>query len=133
MEKTYKIANSERCYRYKWEALMNHAPAIKTIYEIVTFNDRGEPHILYIGLAWDKDLHHSLAEHLEGIAEPKVDELIGRYTNVYFDYVLPEAGMSQDDLKDIHWALIQKNKPEYNKAPVGHSGRYQNILLQDEN
>jgi len=132
MDKTYRIVTSERCYRYKLEALENHAPAIETVYEIVTFDQTQTPKVLYVGLAWDKDLHQSLSEHLEGKAEPKVQELLKSYPDIYFDYVLPPSGISREDLQDIYWALVHKHNPPCNKESISHSGRYSNIQLEEQ-
>lgn len=131
MNKTYRLRPSARCYRYKWEALTNHAPSLKTVYEIVTFDAKGEAQILYVGLAWEKTMDQMLAAHLDGSGEPKVDDLIAKHKDVYFDYIFPDPGSTKEDLSDIQWALIQKNKPLYNKEVTAPSGRYETISLEE--
>lgn len=110
----YKIKNTEKCFRFKQEALDNHAPPYKGIYELVTFDANQNPQVLYIGAAFEKTINQSLQGHLMGTLEPAADKLLQNYPNLYFDFIAEMNAKSQDDAQDIYWWLVQKHKPPFN-------------------
>lgn len=126
--KTYHIANSEKCFRFKADAFCNHAPPNKGIYELVTFDEQQNPTVLYIGAAFDKGILASLESHAAGGLKPTAQELFDAYPNLYFDYLSSMDAKTQEDAQDIYWWLVQKHKPKYNDVEnIKHSGRFQKI------
>jgi len=124
-KRTYNIRNSEKCFRYKDEAITNHAPQKKGIYELVTFDEKQNPQVLYVGAAFDKTIYECLEGHFRGTLNPTVPDLLNKHPNLYFDY-LEEMGnaKTQEDAQDIFWWLVQKHKPSYNDvAAVRPSNR----------
>jgi len=49
--RTFKVKMSERCFRFKPDALPSHAPPKPGVYEFVTFGADGAAKVLYVGLA----------------------------------------------------------------------------------
>lgn len=130
--KTYKIFNSEKCYRFKPDALPAHAPNILGIYELVTFDQNQNAQVIYIGLAHQSIALH-LDEHLRGAREPKVADLLQKFPNLYFDLVFCREAQSPQDWQDIYWALLRKYQPPYNDSKqTTHSNRYSSIQLTEE-
>lgn len=130
--RTYRIAMSERCFRFKPEALGNHAPPRPGVYEFVVFDDKGEGKIVFVGLA-EASIQQALNQHLAGTRAPAAEVLFKKYPNaVYFDYIANSDGKALEDLKDIAGALISKNKPELNDMDkVPGSGRFTHVDLQE--
>ena len=75
-QRIYNVRNSEKCFRFKPEALTNHAPHRKGIYELVAFDANTNPIILFIGAALDKTIHECLEGHLSGERKPAAEALV---------------------------------------------------------
>lgn len=119
----FKVMMSERCFRFKPDALPSHAPQKPGVYEFVTFND-GKPEVLYVGVALGgPTVFSQLSDHLMGKAEPTAAQLFGAAKDVYFDYVADADIESLDDLKEIAAAFVVKHKPRFNEGkPAYGSG-----------
>lgn len=130
-EKTFRIVMSERCFRFKPDALPSHAPHRPGVYEFVTFDANKQPEVLYVGAALDRSVYDSLAAHMTGSAEPTAAELFGYAKDVYFDYVADADITGLEDLKDIAGALIEKWKPRFNKGAAPSSGKYGKVVVED--
>lgn len=131
--RTYRIAMSDRCFRFKPDALQNHAPARPGVYEFVTFDAKGtEGKVVFVGIA-ETSIQASLAAHLEGTAGPKAADLFKKYPDaVYFDYIQGSDAKTLDDLKDVAGILIGKHRPEFNDLnAIPTSGRFQHMDLQE--
>ncbi len=114
--RTVRLRMSDRCFRFKPEAIPGHAPAAPGVYELVTFDERQTAKVVYVGLALDTTIREALAEHWRGLRAPKGAELLQKYPNIYFDFV---AQASIDDVsqwKDVADALIVKHRPELNPS-----------------
>ncbi|OGS05284.1 MAG: hypothetical protein A3G41_00810 [Elusimicrobia bacterium RIFCSPLOWO2_12_FULL_59_9] len=131
--KTFRIVMSERCFRFKPDALFNHAPPLPGIYEFITFDENKQGKTLYVGLALDKSVQDALAEHLSDDRAPGAPDLFGKYPNaVYFDYVVHSDAETPEDLKDIAGELIRKNRPEFNDLQnIPASGRYRQVEIKE--
>ena len=130
--RTFKIRMSERCFRFKPDALGSHAPAKPGVYEFVTFDAAGKATVLYVGLALaPSNVHDALAKHMTGQAEPTSAQLFGAAKDVYFDYVADADIESLDDLKDIAGAFIAKHKPRFNGAAAPSSGKYAAVSVEE--
>lgn len=125
-KKTYRVTMSERCFRFKPDALGNHAPPIPSVYEFVTFNEARQPEVLFVGVA-SESLYASLGAHMTGKAKPTWDELFAAAKDVYFDYVASSDAAGPEDLGDIAAAFIAKNKPRLNSGPAPASGRWSEV------
>ncbi|OGR90121.1 MAG: hypothetical protein A3J74_02645 [Elusimicrobia bacterium RIFCSPHIGHO2_02_FULL_57_9] len=130
-KRVFKILLSDKCYRFKPDALPSHAPAKPGVYEFVTFNAQRQPIILYVGLALDSTIYDCLTRHLEGKAEPGAQQLFAAAKDVYFDYVAQADIDSIDDLKDIAGALIEKGKPRFNSGERPSSGKYPAVAVEE--
>ncbi len=128
-DKVFKVRMSERCFRFKPDALPSHAPAKPGVYEFVTFDAAGAPKVLYVGLA--QSVFQSLSDHLTNKAKPTSQDLFGAAKDVYFDYVADADIESIDDLKDIAGFLIDKHKPQFNSGPKPSSGKYGAVTVQE--
>ncbi|MDE2039397.1 MAG: hypothetical protein KGO96_04330 [Elusimicrobia bacterium] len=129
-DRVFRVAMSERCFRFKPDALASHAPGKPGVYEFVTFDEKGAAGVLYVGLALDATVHDCLAAHLEGRKEPTAAQLFAAAKDVYFDYVADADIESIEDLKDIAGFFIGKHKPRFNHdAPS--SGRYGAVSVED--
>lgn len=131
MNKTFKILMSERCFRFKPDALPSHAPQKPGVYEFVTFDAQRQPEVLFVGLALEKTIFASLSDHMMGQGSPASAELFAYAKDVYFDYVERADIADIEELKDIAGFLIAKHKPRFNKGPVPSSGRYSSVDLQE--
>ncbi|MBI3297371.1 MAG: hypothetical protein HYZ75_04350 [Elusimicrobia bacterium] len=131
--RTFKLRMSERCFRFKPDALPSHAPRKPGVYEFVTFNEKAEPRVLFVGVALPgagETIFDALAQHMMGDAKPGAAELFKAAKDVYFDYVVEWDG-DDEDLKDIAAAMAAKHKPELNTAPPAGSGRYSTVTLEE--
>src|SRR5437899_3066456 len=127
-EKTYRVRNSEKCFRFKPEALAAHAPDHRGIYELVTFDENQNPRVLYVGAAFEKGIQSCLEGHADGTLTPPAADLLTKHSNLYFDYLTEMDAKSMEDAQDVYWWLVQKYGPLYNdKNAVHHSGRYESI------
>ncbi len=132
-EKTYRIRNSEKCFRFKPDAFCSHAPPNKGIYELVTFDENQNPKVLFVGAAFEKGILESLESHAAGTLKPKSSDIFAKYPNLYFDYLTQMDAKTKDDAQDIYWWLVQKHQPPYNNiASISNSGRYQKIDVVEE-
>ena len=130
-KRVFKISMSERCYRFKPDALDSHAPRSPGVYEFVIFDPQLQPIVLYVGLT--DSIYASLAKHLMGSIKPTSDELFKISRDVYFDYVAASDAKDADDWKDIAGALIRRHNPRLNAGgAVPSSGRYQEIELDEQ-
>ncbi len=129
-EKTFRYCMSPRCFRYKEDAILAHAPQTAGVFEFVTFDEQNQAQILYVGLA-EKSIAQDLAEHLKGVRSPMVADLLQRHPNLYFDCVEWSDAQSGEDLKDIAAALYGMHKPSYNLEPLSGTGRYQAVKLHE--
>jgi hypothetical protein len=131
--KHFDVWMAERSYRYKEEALYSHAPQKPGIYQLVTFDEQQNGTVLYIGLTLDKSIFDALYEHWRGEREPKVQDLLAKYPNLYFGYVVDGNVKDADDLKDLYWAMVQTDKPTLiDPKTVQHTGRYSEITNKDK-
>lgn len=130
--KEFGIWQSPKSYRYKEEAILNHAPQQPGIYELVTFDEQQNAKVLYAGWVTDRSIYDALFEHWNGDREPKAQELLARYPNLYFSFILDADAQSPDDWKDIYWALGQSDKPALQDwKAFANSGRYSEVTLKE--
>lgn len=130
--KEFDIWQSERSFRYKEEALVNHAPHQPGIYEISTFPPEGGRQVVYAGLALDRGIFDALTEHWDGRREPVVSTMFEKFPNLYFSYVSETSAKTPEDLQDLFWAMVQKNKPALlDASTVKPTGRYSEITYKD--
>ena len=127
--RTFKVRMSERCFRFKPDALPSHAPPKPGVYEFVTFDAAGTAKVLYVGLA--QSVYQSLSDHLANKAEPTAEKLFAAAKDVYFDYVADADIDSIDDLKDIAGAFIAKHSPQFNAGAAPSSGKYGAVTIQE--
>lgn len=134
-ERSFKVRMSERCFRFKPDALGPHAPRVPGVYEFVTFNKAMEPEVLYVGLALPgsgKTIFDALAAHLMGNIRPSSEDLFKAAPDVYFDYVAEADTESLDELKDIAGALIARHKPRLQPStPAPSSGKYSQVSVSE--
>lgn len=134
MNRTFKLRMSERCFRFKPDALPGHAPRKPGVYEFVTFDAKMEPQVLYVGVAAPgagETVYDALAQHMMGNLRPASEDLFKAAKDVYFDFVAEWDG-DVEDLKDIAAALVAKHKPKLNTgAPPPTSGRYATVTLEE--
>lgn len=130
--RVFQIKMSKKCFRFKEEALTNHAPHAPGIYEFVVFDEQGTGTILYVGLALPPlTVHEALRRHLDNEVAPTAETLFKKTPNVYFDYVASGDIESAEDLKDIAAAFIAKNSPVFNEGPAQYTGRYSSVSVQE--
>ncbi|MBI3548012.1 MAG: hypothetical protein HY078_03060 [Elusimicrobia bacterium] len=131
-QRTFKIVMSERCFRFKPDALPSHAPRQPGVYEFVMFDANVQPIVLFVGLALPGTVYDALAAHMMGNIRPSADDLFRISKDIYFDYVASADVSSPEDLKDIAGALVAKHKPRLNPAePKFSSGQYAGVQLQE--
>jgi hypothetical protein len=130
--RTYHVRNSERCFRFKPDAFINHAPDRKGIYELVTFDAQQNPTVLFVGAAFERTIRESLEGHATGQLPPAASDLLSRHANLYFDYLELLDAKTQDDAQDVYAWLVQKHKPAYNDGAVKTSGRFAAIDVVEE-
>ncbi|MBI5199950.1 MAG: hypothetical protein HY925_00050 [Elusimicrobia bacterium] len=130
MKKTFNITMSERCFRFKPDALGPHAPRTTGVYEFVTFDAQLRPEVLYVGVAHPDTLYDALAAHLMGNRRPSKDELFAAAKDVYFDYVAQSDAASVEDLRDIAASFAAKHKPKLNGSSLPtFTGRFSEVEL----
>jgi hypothetical protein len=127
MKRTFRVAMSERCYRFKADALPSHAPHKPGVYEFVTFDAQRNPQVLFVGVALDTTVYQALDDHWNDKAEPGRTKLFAATPDVYFDYVAAADISEADELKDIAGALVAKHKPRFNEGPAPASGRHEAV------
>ena len=131
MDRVFKVTMSERCFRFKPDALGSHAPHQPGVYEFVTFDEKVQPIVLYVGAAIEKTIHDMLAAHMMGGAKPGSQDLFGAAKDVYFDYVASADISSPEDLKDIAGFYIAKHKPRFNTGEAPSSGKYAKVTVEE--
>ena len=119
--KTVRLKMSDRCFRFKPDALFSHAPASPGVYEFVTFDSAQNPKVVFVGLALERSIRDCLQEHLDGTRKPAGSELFSRYPNLYFDYVERASIGSPEEWGPVAEALRHKHKPELNEANPAES------------
>lgn len=122
---------SERCFRFKPDALGSHAPKQPGVYEFVMFDPQVQPIVLYVGLALPGTIYEALAGHIMGNGRPTSEELFKVNKDIYFDYVASADISSPEDFKDIAAALILKHKPRFNTGAAPSSGKYSEVALEE--
>jgi hypothetical protein len=127
----FRVAMSERCFRFKPDALPSHAPHKPGVYEFVVFDANKQPQVLFVGVASDKTVYELLDAHWNDKAEPGRTKLFGVSPDVYFDYVASADITDLSELQDIAGAFIAKNKPRFNSGPVPSSGRYETVEVEE--
>ena len=130
-DRKFRVVMSERCFRFKPDALPSHAPQKPGVYEFVTFDEQKNPIVLYVGLALDKTVYDCLSGHMTGSQKPTSAELFGAAKDVYFDYVADADIDELDDLKDIAGAFVSQHKPRFNQGPAPSSGKYTAVKVVD--
>jgi hypothetical protein len=135
--KHFKIRFTERIYRLHLGGIMNHAPRGSGIFELVLFPRGAEDGtVLYVGHV---PAGGSVAEHLQaifegrgGMPDEKLAAVKEAMADLYFDAVLTADCESDDDWKDLAWAIVQAKKPKLNAgASEPNSGRYANITYEE--
>ena len=127
----FRIAMSERCFRFKPDALPSHAPHKPGVYEFVTFDAQKNPQVLFVGVALTGSVYEALAAHMDNKAAPTAKELFGVSPDIYFDYVASADITEADELKDIAGAFIARHKPRFNTGPVPSSGRHASVEVEE--
>ncbi len=130
-EKSFKVLMSERCFRFKPDAIPGHAPGGPGVYEFVTFDAARRAKVLYVGVALDQTVQQVLMEHLLGRRSPTANELFGAAPDVYFDFVAKSDAKGPEDLKDIAAALIARHKPPFNQGSTPATGRFEKVHVQE--
>jgi excinuclease UvrABC nuclease subunit len=130
-DRTFRVMMSERCFRFKPDALPSHAPQKPGVYEFVTFDENKNAVVLFVGTALDKTVYDCLSAHLQGQMEPTAAQLFGAAKDVYFDYVADADIEAIDDLKDIAGAFVAKHKPRFNSGPAPTSGKYSKVTVEE--
>jgi len=129
-EHVFKYCMSPRCFRYREDAISSHAPQGPGIYEFVSFDQKQQSKVLYIGLALE-NIAADLLEHWRGAKKPAVQDLLTQHTNLYFDYVDWSEARDVHDLKDIAAALCSEHHPLYNLEPLLPTGRFEKVILKE--
>jgi excinuclease UvrABC nuclease subunit len=130
-DRKFRVMMSERCFRFKPDALPSHAPQKPGVYEFVTFDENRNPTVLFVGLALDKTVYDCLAAHMQGQQEPTAAQLFGAAKDIYFDYVADADIEALDDLKDIAGFYVGKHKPRFNSGPAPSSGKYAAVTVEE--
>jgi len=129
-ERRIQVRRSDRCFRLRPGELAQ-APRRPGVYEFLAYGRKGEPEVLYVGLALERTLYDHIADHLMGNLRPSVPELRRAHEEVFFDF-LEAADGSADDLKDIAGELMIRHNPRHNllQNPPS-SGRHRKITLME--
>lgn len=127
----FRIAMSERCFRFKPDALPSHAPHKPGVYEFVTFDAEKNPQVLFVGVALTGSVYEALAAHMDSKAAPTREQLFGVSPDIYFDYVASADIESADELQDIAGAFVAKHKPRFNTGPVPTSGKHSSVEVEE--
>lgn len=132
--RVFRVRMSERCYRFKPDALGAHAPKAPGVYEFVTFDRDMKPEVLYVGAALPGEggtIYEALAAHMMGNVRPSAEDLFQAAADVYFDYVAESDASSPEDLRDIAGALVARHKPRLNPSQAPSSGRYASVTVEE--
>ncbi|MFI5345828.1 MAG: hypothetical protein ACHQ51_05595 [Elusimicrobiota bacterium] len=131
MTKKFRVAMSERCFRFKPDALPSHAPHKPGVYEFVTFDAQKNPVVLYVGVAMDKAIYQALDDHWNDKAKPGRTELFAAAPDIYFDYVASADIADIEELKDIAGSFIARHKPKFNTGPAPTSGKHAAVEVEE--
>ncbi|MEK7233595.1 MAG: hypothetical protein AAB268_07255 [Elusimicrobiota bacterium] len=127
----FRIAMSDRCFRFKPDALPSHAPHKPGVYEFVTFDAEKNPQVLFVGVALTGSVYEALAAHMENQAAPTAQELFAVAPDIYFDYVASADINEVDELRDIAGAFVAKHKPRFNTGPAPTSGKHAAVEVEE--
>lgn len=127
----FRIAMSERCFRFKPDALLSHSPHKPGVYEFVVFDADKNPQVLFVGVALTGSVYEALAAHMDGKAAPTAKDLFGVSPDIYFDYVASADIASVDELKDIAGVFVAKHKPRFNTGPAPSSGKHEAVVVEE--
>ena len=131
--KEFGIWQSERSYRFKEEALYNHAPQAPGIYELVIFDEQQNAKVVFADWAKDKSIYDALFEHWRGEKKPTVPDLLAKYPNLYFSFIVDSDAKTPEDMQDLFYAVVQSDKPELvDASAVKPTGRYSEITVKDK-
>ena len=130
-DRKVRVAMSDRCFRFKADALPSHAPHKPGVYEFVTFDAQRNAKVLYVGLALDKSVYQALDDHWNDKAKPGRAELFAAAPDVYFDYVASADITDAEELKDIAGAFVAKHKPRFNTGPAPTSGKHASVEVEE--
>jgi hypothetical protein len=62
-----------------------------------------------------------------------VQELLVRYPNLYFSFIVDSDASTPEDMQDLFYAVVQTDKPELvDPATVKPTGRYSAITVKDK-
>src|SRR5689334_8008103 len=95
--RTFDIWQSPKSYRYKEEAILNHAPQQPGIYELVTFDDQQNAKVLYVDWVADRSIYDALFEHWNGEKQPYTQDLLAKYPNLYFSFIMESDAKTEED------------------------------------
>jgi hypothetical protein len=135
--RVFHIRFTERIYRLHQTGIQNHAPRGGGIFELVVFPRGAEDGtVLYIG---HEPQGGSIAGVLQGVFDgtgglpaDKLAVAQQHLADLYHDAVLVADCQSEDDWKDLAWALVQAKKPQLNDLSAQpHSGRYSSIGYEE--
>jgi hypothetical protein len=135
--RVFKIRFTERIYRLHQTGIMNHAPRGGGIFELVVFPRGAEDGtVLYIGHEAQGGSVASVLQQIfdgtGGLPPEKLAVAQGHLADLYHDAVLVADCQSEDDWKDLAWALVQAKKPQLNElGSQRHSGRYSSIGYEE--
>jgi hypothetical protein len=127
----FRVAMSERCYRFKPDALPSHAPHRPGVYEFVTFDAQKNPQVLFVGVALEKSVYECLDDHMNGRAAPAAKDLFAVSPDIYFDFVASADITDLSELQDIAGAFIARSKPRFNAGPAPRSGRHEAVEVEE--
>ncbi len=129
----FGIWQSERSYRFKEEAIYSHAPEKPGIYELVSFEGAQNPKVIFADWVKDKTIAEALLDHWKGKKAPTVEDLLAKYQNLYFSFVVDSDAQTPEDMQDLFYAIVQSDKPELLDASrVQPTGRYSHITVRDK-
>ena len=135
--RSFKIRFTERIYRLHLTGIQNHAPRGGGIFELVVFPRGAEDGtVLYIGhepqTGSVAGVLQQVFEGSGGLPAEKLAVAQEKLADLYHDAVLVADCQSEDDWKDLAWALVQAKKPQLNDlAAQPHSGRYSTIGYEE--
>ncbi len=131
--KEFGIWQSEKSFRFKEEAFENHAPQTGGIYELVTFDAEQNARVLFADWTKEKSIYEALYEHFRGEKKPAAQDLLSRYPNLYFSYIVDSDAKTPEDMQDLFYGLVQADKPELvDAATVKPTGRYSSVRVKDK-
>ena len=131
--KEFGIWQSEKSFRFKEEAFENHAPQYSGIYELVTFDAQQNANVLYADWVKDKTIYEALYEHFRGERQPAAQDLLAKYPNLYFSFIVDSDAKTPEDMQDLFYGVVQADKPVFvDPATVKPTGRYSSITVKDK-